>query len=125
MAIEQIRIRPDLTETLVEDARQSAQDVNDLANEAIEIYLRERQRRKIDREIEAYVGMHKDLWERIPGQWVAIHNGELVDQDTDMGALYQRVRERYGRTSVLIRQVKESPEEVIWWRTPSTGKLAK
>jgi len=125
MAIEKITLRPDLGEALEEDARQNKHDVNDLVNEAVEIYLRDRQRRKIDQEIEAYVGMHADLWKQIPEHWVAIHNGELVDQDVDRVALHRRVRRQYKRIAVLIRQVRPDADEVIWWRTPSTGKLTE
>jgi hypothetical protein len=125
MAIEQITLRPDLGEALAEDARHSKHDVTDMVNEAIEVYLRDRQRRKIDQEIEAYIEMHADLWKQIPEQWVAIHNGELVDQDIDRVALHRRVHSQYRRIAVLIRQVRPDGDEVIWWRTPSTGKLTE
>ena len=125
MALKQITLRSDLGETLEEDARQNDRDANELANEALEEFLRERQIRKIEREIEAYRGMHAELWKQIPNHWIAVHNGKLVDQDFDRVSLHRRVRKRYRRTAVLIRQVRPEVDEVIWWRTPSTGKITR
>ena len=36
------------------------------------------------------------------GQYVAIHNGQVVDHDPDQRALYLRVRTHFGRQPVLI-----------------------
>jgi hypothetical protein len=55
--------------------------------------------------------------------WIAIHNGELVDQDRDKAELYRRVRQRFGRKPVLMLEVKAEAIEEIWLRTPSTGRL--
>lgn len=118
-----VTIRSDLTETLQENAQQSERTLNDLVNEAVEHYVQEQQRRKIDKEILAYHRLHPDLWRAMANQWLAIHNGEVVDQDSDRQALYHRIRVRYGRTSVLIRQVKRHAEEDLWLRTPSTGRI--
>lgn len=108
--------------TLEQDAAHDARSVNDLINEAVAHYLRERQQAKIDREIAAYETMHAELMRDHLDEWVAIHNQELVDHDRDRVALYRRIRAIYGRTSVLIRQVLAEPIEEIWVRTPSTGR---
>ena len=117
-----VTIRSDLTETLQERAQQGDRSLDDLVNEAVEQYLQEQQRRKIDREILAYHRLHPDLWRTMANQWLAVHNGEVVDQDSDRQALYRRIRAKYGRTSVLIRQVKWDAEEEFWLKTPSTGR---
>ncbi len=117
--METITLRADLQEALEKDAELESRSVNDIVNEAVERYLREQQRAKLDSEIEAYEAMHPELREKHFGQWVAVHNRQLVDHDPDHAELYRRVRVRYGRTSVLIRQVHEQPVEEIWIRTPS------
>lgn len=84
----------------------SLEDVfNDLARK----YLREARRQKIDAEFEHYQALHAQLKEQYYGQHVAIHNGELIDHDADLGALIGRVRQRLGRTPVLITQVGDKP----------------
>jgi hypothetical protein len=121
--MESIVLRPNLRKTLEEQAQQAAKTVNELVNEAVEQYLLAQQRPKLDREIAAYERLHPELRQTHLGQWVAIHQQQLVDADTDQAALYRRIRAKYGRTSVLIRQVTEQAIEEVWLRTPSTGKV--
>ncbi len=64
--------------------------------------------------VKAYEQMHPNLKKKYLGQWIAIHNKQLVDRDVDKAVLYRRVRSKYGRISVLIRQVKEQAVEEIW-----------
>ena len=118
-----IILRPDLRETLEKNARQEARSVDDIVNEAVERYLHEQQLAKLDTEILAYESMHPELRQKYLGQWVAVHEQKLVDHDSDRAALYRRVWAKYGRTSVLIRQVRDQASEDIWIRTPSYGRL--
>ncbi len=122
MQLEQVALREDLGIHLLQDAEQNETSVDQLLNQAVEEFLLNKQRAKIDTEIAAFVRLHPELWKTKPGEWVAIHNGKLVDADPDRIALYRRVRERYGKVSVLIREVTTDPEQEIWLRTPSTGK---
>jgi len=117
-------LRDDLRETLEKSAEQESRSVDEIVNEAVGLYLRERQRAKLDKEISAYEAMHAELRLKYLGQWVAMHDQELVDHDPDGSALYQRIRAKYGKTSVLIRQVMQQPIEEVWIRTPDTGKIA-
>jgi hypothetical protein len=80
-------------------------------------------REQLEQEIAAYEAMHARLWQELPGMWVAIHGGELVEQDRDKAALYRRIRDRFGHIPVLMREVKPEAVEEIWLRTPSTGRL--
>ncbi len=116
-------LRPELSETLQSDARGSNKTLTELVNEVVERYLHMRQQEKLDQEIAAYTALHPHLLTTYPGQWVAIHNQNVVDHDVDGAVLYRRIRIKYGRTSVLIRQIKAHPVDEIWVRTPSTGKL--
>ncbi|MCC7106824.1 MAG: hypothetical protein IT307_16955 [Chloroflexi bacterium] len=84
--------------------------------------MKNRSSEKINREIVAYEAMHPRLAEERLGEWVAIHQGALVDHDRELSALYKRIRARYGRTSVLLRQVSSQPQEELRVGTPSTGR---
>ena len=90
--------------------------VTELVNEAVARYLRDLEHRTLSDEINAFEKAHPELREKYFQQWVAFHRGQLVDRDDDRSALYRRVRERFGRVSVLIRQVGEVPCEDIHWR---------
>lgn len=116
--METIVLRPELQESLERDAVRESRTVSDLVNEAVTRYLRDRETAKLERETAAYEHLHRELVREHLGQWVAIHDGALVDHDSDVSALYQRIRERYGRTSVLIREVREEPAGDLRVRGP-------
>ena len=59
--METIILRVDLRRALEEEIEKRSQNINDIVNEAVELYLRERQRAKLDREIAAYETMHTEL----------------------------------------------------------------
>ena len=115
----------DLTESLMSAADQAGAPVDALIQEAIRQYLAARRREQIEREIAAYETMHATLLRELPGMWVAVHNGELVDHDHDKVELYRRVSERFGRKPVLLREVRAEATEEIWLRTPSTGRRSR
>jgi predicted transcriptional regulator len=120
---ETIALRDNLREALEQTANGGSRSLSDLVNEAVEEYVYRLQREKIDVEVAAYERMHEVLKTQYLGDWVAIHNQNLVDHDRDGEALYARVREMFGRTSVLIRRVTEQPFDELRIRTPSTGKI--
>jgi hypothetical protein len=120
--MEAIMLNSEIWQILKQDAQQESRSVTDLVHEAIEQYLHKRQLAKIDQEISAYEKLHPELREKHLGQWVAVHNQQLVDYDDERSALYQRIRTQYGKTAVLIRQVMVQPNPELWIRTPSYGK---
>ena len=122
--METILLRDDLQKTLEQESHLESKSINEIVNEAVENYVREKQRKKIDKEIAAYESMHNELKVKYFSKWVAIDEGQLVDHDTDQAELYKRVRAKFGRKSVLLRQVQEQAVEEIRIRTPSTGKNA-
>lgn len=67
-------------------------------------------RAKIHAEARAFRAMHRQLMEKHLGWYVAIHEGQLVDDDQDRRKLYLRIRAKYGIVPVLIRQVAKAPE---------------
>lgn len=72
----------------------------------------------MDREIETFHALHADLWQRYPGQYVAIYNQQVVDHDPELALLYARSQEKYPEQLVLIRQIEIDPEPVVYFRSP-------
>jgi hypothetical protein len=72
----------------------------------------------ISRESAAYRAMHADLIDDYLGQYVAIHDGKLVDHGSDFSTLHERVRKRFGRQPVLVRRVEINPERTLVFRSP-------
>jgi len=99
-------------------AEKKGATTEELAEQAIRQFLRDEARRMMQRESEAFRAMHDELLAKYPGQYVAIHHGQLVDHDTDQLALFLRIDEQYPDVQVLIAQVLPDPEEVYTFRSP-------
>lgn len=97
-------------------------DVVTILNEHIvqsfDLYPIHPQRTKMEREIAAYETMHKTLVEQYKGEFVAIHNGKLVDHDSDAVALHKRIARRYPNQVVLSRKVQNQAQPVLMMRSP-------
>ncbi len=84
-----------------------------LAIEAIEEKIRAETQRALEQEAEAFREMHSQLLNEMPGEYVAIYQGVLIDHDPDIAALVRRIEERFPGEPVLIRRVGERVEPVI------------
>ena len=80
---------------------------------AVVYYRKELGDRKISAEAEMYKRKHPRLRAKYMGKFIAMHNGRVVDHDRDGNALYWRVRQRFGKIPVLVRQVTDEPEREI------------
>ena len=108
-----ITVQVDLMEEvrhLAEQRRISPEEIFDIA---LRRYLRDAQEHKIQQEAESFRDMHPELVKQYLGQVVAIHEGQVVDHDADFELLHQRIRQRFGRTAVLLRRVETKPERVL------------
>jgi len=61
------------------------------------------------KQLQAYCTMHAELKQRFLGQYVAIHNGEVVDHDPDRWGLFLRLDWKY-RKQALIMLVEDDAE---------------
>jgi len=59
------------------------------------------------------------------GRFVAVHKGDIVDSDTDKGALHLRVFQRFGEQTVLIISADQSEDRTIIIRRPSMADQLK
>jgi hypothetical protein len=67
---------------------------------------------KIRSEAASWRAMPQAERHRYSGQFVAVHEGRVIDHDSDRRHLYLRVREKLGDTPVLITSAEEpSPRE--------------
>lgn len=115
----QLAVNESTVAQLEQVAREQNTTPQRLAEQAIREFLRSEARRTMQREMNAFAQFHAQLLEDYSGQYVAIHQGKLVDHDSDQLALYQRVERRYLNTPVLIKQVLANPEEEYTFRSPT------
>jgi hypothetical protein len=78
----------------------------------------------LEREKAAYLGLHPQLQDQYAGQYVAIHDGQLVDHDTDYGALFERVDDRFPDRFVWMTRVEDQPVRTIVVRSPRFARDA-
>jgi len=114
-----VAIRDERLLTALEQIAEREQiSVEEAAHIAVYRYVREIERAKIHTETKALWAMYPQLLERYLGQYVAVHEGKVVDSGPDLGTLYQRVRECYGDTPVLLAQVTSEPVRELVFRSP-------
>jgi Arc/MetJ family transcription regulator len=106
-------IEPQLYTRVAQAAEEHKIDIDRLLTEAIRRYLWELDRRKISEESLTYQQRHAELKAQYLGQYIAMCDGQVVDHDTDVVALRQRVRLRFGRKPVMITRVEEIAERPL------------
>ena len=114
----QVSLDADLVESLQQIAAEQGLTLDQVISDLARQYLRQARRAKLQREAEAYQALYVDLKSKYLGQHVAIHDGNLVDHDTDPVVLVRRVRQRFGHAPILIRQVEEQPDREFVLRSP-------
>lgn len=98
--------------------------INEAVDIALQQYMFRQRQEKIARERRWYEVHHHELVQQYIGQFVAIHNGQVVDADQDGRLLSRRIRQRYGRVAVAIVQVDHSPDPPIFYlRTPKIAAV--
>lgn len=101
----EIKLNPELMKTIEKTAAERSMTVEQIMEEAVLAYLRDEAKQQMDDNTTAYRRMHPELVEKYSGKYVAIYNGDLVDQDEDFQQLHHRIRGRFGVKPVLIRRV--------------------
>lgn len=82
-------------------------------------------RKKIQSETEAFVTQYEILLAKYLGQYVAMHEGKVIDHDVDLRTLHLRVYERVGYTPVLLKQVTAELERALVLRSPRLDRVQR
>lgn len=108
-----VPLRSNLADQLQNEATRRHTSVEALANDWLEEQLWQAKRKKIDEEAERFRAQHAQLLARYDGQFVAMRDGEVIDHDSDLVTLHQRVRAQYGDEPILISPVTSEPMQTI------------
>lgn len=106
-----IVVDPTLESAVERIAHALALPAQQIANEAIRTHLDFLRRQQLEEEAQAFVRLHPQLVQRYYNQFVAIHKGEVVDNDPSFEALFVRIQAQLGDLPVLIQQVLDRPIE--------------
>ena len=104
-----IALQPDLVERVHRITKSKGATVKDFVNQAVREYLEQLEDQKLKAEVQAFERMHPQLVKQYLGQFVAVHEGQIVDADVDFEALFLRLEKRLGDVPVLIRPVSVNP----------------
>jgi hypothetical protein len=106
-------------EQAAETANRPIQDilVDSILQSFPKLYTHDK-RAVMERERQAFEAMYDDLLAKYEGQYVAIHQGQVVDHDNDQLALLRRRKQNYPQDVVLITQVSPESQRVLHFRSP-------
>lgn len=76
------------------------------------------QRERMLRETAAFEAQLPQLRFKYQREYVAMHQGQVVDHDADQMTLVKRIDNIYGTAVVLIKQVTNQPKRVLRARSP-------
>ena len=110
---------------LANEIRQEAEaegiEAETLLEAAIQEHRLRTQERKLSAEIRAWKAIPTEARAIYHGEYVAVHQGNVVDDDRALSALHVRIRAKYGRTAVLITPADGRPDLVF--RSPRLERM--
>ena len=112
-----IALQSNLVERVHQVVKDKGDTVEEFVNQAVRERLEQLEDQKLKAEAQAFERLHPQLVQQYFGQFVAVHEGQVVDVDADFGTLFLRVQKQLGDVIVLIRQVRAEP--VLKLRAPS------
>lgn len=105
-----IDLEPELYKRVEEAAVVYDSTVGEILSQAIRRYVWELELRKISEETQIYHEKFGELKDQYLGQYIAMHEGQVIDHDTDLTVLRRRIHQQYGRMPVMITLVEEVAE---------------
>jgi hypothetical protein len=109
---------PVLVKEIQEAAEQAGLEAADFVTQAVRRHLAVYRQKRIEAETEAWYALPAEKRKEYEGRFVAVYNGEVVDNDIDRMVLYFRLRQRYGRQPILITEGGDYPIPVYRIRSP-------
>ena len=113
---------PSLVEEVQRVTEQEGLDSAAFLAEAVRRHLATYRQKKIAVETEAWYRLPVAERKKYQGKYVAVYQGQVVDSDPDQLTLFYRVRDRFGRQTILITEGGDQPIPVYRVRSPRRGR---
>ena len=113
-----VTLNDQIERQLTKIARDQTATPDELVEKAIRTYLQAEASQILDRETVAFRKLHTQLLDKYTGEYVAIHQGQVIDHDPKLLAIYLRIDEKYPDEIILIKQVQSEIERVFTVRSP-------
>ena len=108
-----IAVEPELYKRVEQVALEQKTSVDAILADVVRQYLWELDRHKISQETDRYYRRWSELKNQYLGQYIAFHNGQVVDHDSDLQLLRQRIRQHFVQTPVMITRVEASLDQPL------------
>lgn len=109
--------KPDLLAQVEQAATDQEMTGEEVLVSAVSDYLERRAHVKIVAESEAFARQRPQILAAYPNEFIAMHNGQVVDHDPDLRSLNLRIRRRFGQTAVLMQKADTENKELVF-RSP-------
>jgi len=113
-----VTLKPDIAEQIDRLAGETQTSTEVFVDRALRSYLAQFDREKIRAEMKAFEQLRGTLLAQHRGEYVAIHEGQVIDHDPHLRTLHLRVFARLGHTVVLLKRVTDEPERELVFRSP-------
>lgn len=117
-----IDLSPRLLEKVQWIAKWQQVTTDEIATRAVSDYLDRLEWEKLEAEMAAFQSQLPALLATYSDQYVAVHDGQVIDHDADLRALHSRVYARLGSVPVLLQKVTATPAPDILVRSPRLEK---
>ena len=114
----EVMLSDTVTAQLQHKALKISKTPEELAERAVREFLRTATRQAIHQEVQMFRARHAELLQEYTGRYIAMVQGQVVDNDEDQLALWARIDDRYPHTPVLITPVVAEAEETYTVRSP-------
>lgn len=108
-----IQLEPILAEQISYFIGNDENELKAAVDKAMRSYIGKLRQAKIEKELTAFKQQHDALRTQYEGDYVAIHEGEVIEHDSDLRTLHLRVIERFGTIPVLLKKVDSTTERVM------------
>ncbi|MGB0383417.1 MAG: hypothetical protein ACPGWR_01215 [Ardenticatenaceae bacterium] len=113
-----VTLKPELAEQITHFTNGNQSTVEAFVDQAVREHLHEMARQKIRAETKAFEQQREMLLATYLGQYVAVHDAQVIDHDADLLTLHLRIFERLGDIAVLLKKVTTEPEQDLVVRSP-------
>lgn len=113
-----ITLNDQIERQLAKIERDQAATPDELVEKAIRTYLHAEASQILERETLAFRALHAELLNKYSGEYVAIHQGQVIDHDPKLLEIYLRIDEKYPDEIILLKQVQSEIERVFTVRSP-------
>ncbi|MBI4674762.1 MAG: hypothetical protein HY741_24215 [Chloroflexi bacterium] len=104
-----LELHPELVAELKSEAARRETTLDMLVNDWLREQLWREKHKKIQEEAERFRAQHAELVPRYRGRYIAMREGQVIDDDADLVTLHQRIRAQYGNAPILMTPVTTDP----------------